>query len=253
MLTLRIAWRNVWRQPRRAGVVITGVAIGIAGVVLSMAVNFGMVVQMIETAIATDLGHIQIHAAGFDENPELSQRLLEGGRTGVSAVEDLPGVRAFARRVRGEGLLTSPRASAGVRVLGIEPEREAGVSRIASSITAGRYLDGKGRRVLLGEALARRLQVGVGDKVVLSVQDLAGDLTGEALRVGGLFRTPSRGLDRGTVFVRFEESQKLFGLGDAITEIVVLAESRNEIAEVRDALAADLTGLEVRSWQEIQP
>ena len=253
MLTLRIAWRNVWRQPRRAGVVITGVAIGIAGVVLSMAVNFGMVVQMIETAIATDLGHIQIHAAGFDENPEISRRLLEGGRTGVAAVEGLSGVRAFARRIRGEGLLTSPRASAGVRVLGIEPEREARVSRIASSITTGDYLDGKGRRVLLGEALARRLQVEVGDKVVLSVQDLAGDLAGEALRVGGLFRTASSALDRSTVFVRFADGQQLFGLDDAISEIVVLAESRDEITEMRDALAADLVGFEVRSWQELQP
>ena len=52
--------------------------------------------------------------------------------------------------------------------------RERNVTRIADSITAGAYLDGVGRRVLLGESLARRLEVEVGDKVVIAVQDLGG-------------------------------------------------------------------------------
>ena len=66
-----------------------------------------------------------------------------------------------------------------MRVVGIEPEREAEVSIIARSVRKGRYLDGVKRRVLVGEKLARRLEVDVGDKVVLSVQDLAGDLGAE--------------------------------------------------------------------------
>ena len=35
MLSLRLAWRNVWRNPRRTGVVVCAVAVGIAGVLLS--------------------------------------------------------------------------------------------------------------------------------------------------------------------------------------------------------------------------
>jgi ABC-type lipoprotein release transport system permease subunit len=253
VLVLRLAWRNVWRQPRRSAVVVAAVAVGIAGVLVSMAINYGMMLQMVETAISTELGHLQIHAEGFDENPALETRLREGARAQTALLERTPGVRAFARRVRGEGLLTSPRASAGVRIVGVEPAREAEVSRVARSVTAGSYLGGAHRRVLLGERLASRLEVSVGDKVVLSVQDLAGDLTGEALRVGGLFRTPSAELDRSTVFLRLEESQALLGLGVGVSEVVVVAEEDSQIPAIRSRLLAADGGVEVRSWKELRP
>ena len=66
MLTLRMAWRNAWRSRRRTAIVVSAVAVGIAGTLLSMAVNYGMVFQMVDTAIATELGHVQVHARGFD-------------------------------------------------------------------------------------------------------------------------------------------------------------------------------------------
>ena len=252
-MTLRLAWRNLWRNPRRTTVVVTAVAVGIAGVVFSMAINFGMVVQMVDKAIEIDLGHIQIHAAGFDENPELRVRLKDGGRGSERVLADLAGVAAYARRVRGEGLISSPRASAGVSVVGVEPRREAAITSIADSMTAGSYLNGDKRRVLLGEELARRLKVGVGDKVVLSVQDLSGDLAGEALRVGGLFRTVSTELDRSTIFVRIEEGQALLGFDEAVTEVVVLTEGRSRIPAVRAALEDRLEEVEVRTWEELRP
>lgn len=253
MLVLRLAWRNAWRSPRRTGIVVTAVAVGIAGTLLSMAVNFGMLFQMVDTAISTDLGHLQLHAAGFDADPGLEVRLRDGGRASLAVLETSPDVRSFARRVRGEGLLSSPRSRAGVRVVGVEPEREAEITLVARSVTAGRYLDGEPRRVLIGEALAERLEVGVGDKVVLSAQNLEGDLTGEALRVAGLFRTPSQPLDRGTVFLTLEQSQRLLGLGEAVSEVVVVAESRARIADVDALLEQRLPGLEVRTWEELEP
>ena len=253
MLTLRMAWRNAWRSRRRTAIVVSAVAVGIAGTLLSMAVNYGMVFQMVDTAIATELGHVQVHARGFDADPELRIRLRDGGRESLEALGGLEGVRSFSRRVRGEGLVSSPRASAGVRVVGIEPEPETRVSVIGDSITRGRYLDGVRRRVLMGEELASRLEVDVGDKVVVSVQDLAGDLTGEALRVEGLFRTASRALDRGSIFLRLDEAQRLLGLGEAVTEIVVVANSRREIHGVRSALADRVDDVEVRTWEDLQP
>jgi len=250
----RIAWRNVWRNPRRTAIVVMAVAVGIGGAVLTMAINFGMVIQMVETAIATDLGHVQAHAPGWVDDPGIDHRLPAGGAAVTDRLAGLAHVLAFASRVRGQALVFSPRASAGVALVGVEPGREVRVTVIAASITSGAYLDGQPRRALIGETLARRLHVAVGDKIVVSVQDASGDLTGEAFRVQGLFRTASRDFDGGNAFVALAEAQALYGIGDDVSEVVVVAEHRSQVDGLRDALAAAVGGAaRVRSWDETQP
>ena len=86
-MILRMAWRNTWRNPRRTGIVAVSVAIGIAGCVLSMALNLGLVQGMVNTAIETGLGHVQLHAAGYEDEPELRVRLADGGETVIAAIE----------------------------------------------------------------------------------------------------------------------------------------------------------------------
>lgn len=250
----RIAWRNVWRNPRRTAIVATAVAVGIGGAVLTMAINYGMVVQMIETAIATDLGHVQIQAPAYVDDPGIEHRLRDGAQAARQALAARSDVSAWAPRLRGQALVFSPRASSGVALIGIDPERESGVTLVAGSITAGSYLGKPGRGVLIGEALARRLHADVGDKLVISVQDVQGDLTGEAFRVRGLFRTPSRDFDAGHAFLRLDEAQALFGVGGDVSEVVVLADHRRHVAALRDGLARTLgDAASVRSWDQSQP
>ncbi len=250
----RLAWRGLWRNPRRTVLVIVAVAVGIAGCFLTIAINSGMAAQMVETAIATELGHVQIHVAGFEADPELRRTLPDGARSATAALLEVEDVRAWSRRIRGQGLVNSPRASGGVRVVAVEPAREPQVSNFASSLVEGTWLGEEPHRIVMGVDLAKRLRVEIGSKIVLSVQDLAGDLGRQAFRVGGLFRTASREQNLGTVLLPLAEAQTLFGLGDAISEIVVIANTREDVESVRSTLALALgKGVEVRSWEELQP
>jgi len=252
-MLLRLAWRNLWRNPRRTAIVVTAVAVGLAGCLVSMALNFGMVAQMVETAIGTELGHLQIHAPGWERGPKLELRLRDGARQSLAVLERTNLAKAFTTRVRGDGLVNSPRASVGVRIIGVDPTHEPKVSRLSRSLVAGTWFDRR-RRVVLGAALARRLHVRIGDKIAISVQDLSGDLTGGGYRVGGLFRTASSAFDRGTLLIRSDQAQALFGLGDAVSEVVVIARRRADIEALRATLAAALGArAEVRSWAQLQP
>lgn len=251
--TWRMAWRNVGRNPRRTGIIGSAIAIGLGATILAMSINYGMIVGMVRTAIDLELGHVQVHGVGFEEKPGLEIR-LEPSSLERARLEDLPGLIGWAPRVRHEGLVSSPRAAVGVRVVGVEPGREASVSQIATSIVEGSFFGSEPRRVVMGARLAERLKVKPGDKVVISAQDLAGDLTGEAFRVAGLFRTPSRELDESAVFLRLGEAQEMLGLGEAISELVLRMEEGADPELLAGQLSARLgVGVEVRTWGEMRP
>ena len=250
----RLAWRGLFRNPRRTFVVLAAVSVGIAGSALAIATNSGMAAQMVKTAIATELGHVQIHAPGFDEDPQLRVLLEDGGARAVQAVEGTAEVRAWALRVRGQGLINSPRASVGIRVVAIQPDAESKVSSFAGSMIEGEWFGARRSRVVIGVGVARRLQADLGDKVVLSVQDLAGDLTGQAFRIGGVFRTPSKSVNDSTVLVRLDEAQQLFGLGGGVSELILVSDDSQDVDSMTEALSLALgADAEVRSWKQLQP
>lgn len=253
-MLLRLAWRNLWRNPRRTAIVLAAVAIGIAGSLLSMAVNYGMVDQMVRTAIETELGHIQIHAVGWEEDPKLERMLADGGQAAERVLASGPELRASTRRVRVDGLAISSRGSAGVAVMGVEPDREPAVSVLRDALLDGEWFGQSRLRAVIGQALADQLEVDVGDKIAVSVQDALGELTGGGFRVAGTFRTSSSDFDRSTVLLRLAEAQQLLALGGAVTEVVAVARDDDQIDALAQRAVKSLGGTaEVRTWSELQP
>lgn len=252
--TWRMAWRNVGRNPRRTGIVVSAIAVGLGATILAMAFNYGMIFQMVAAAIDIELGHVQVHARGFEQKPGIEHVFEPGANDGAERLGGLTTLAAWAPRIRHEGLVSSPRASVGVRVVAVDPAREAAVSTIHDAVFEGEFLDGDRRRVVMGERMAERLAVAVGDKVVLSLQDTGGDLTGEAYRVGGLFRTSSRELDETAIYLHIEEARRLIALGSAISEWALRAEDENDVELLADALEAGVaSALEVRTWRQLRP
>ncbi len=250
--TWRLALRGLGRQPRRSALVIAAVAIGLAGLVFAMALQFGLVLQMAETVVRTEIGDLQAHARDWRESAPLERRLPL--TPALEALRTLPLLSGVAPRLRGEALALSPRASVGVRVLGVDAAREPEVSTLAELVVGGDWLGPAARRVVIGEGLARRLRVGLGDKLVLSVQDARGDLTGEAFRVGGLLRPPTRALDESVVLVRLDEAQRLFGVPGEISELAFAARDKAALDEAKAAIASALgPAARVETWRELQP
>lgn len=250
----RLARRNLWRNPRRTGIVVLAVAVGISGSLVSMGINYGMIEQIVQTAIETDLGHLQVHAAGWDADPKLERRLDDGAEAAEAAALADPRTRAVARRVYGDGLVSSSRGNAGAQVVGVEADREPDVSSLHASMIDGEWFGEKNGRAVLGARLAKRLKVDVGDKIAVSVQDANGDLTGGGFRVAGLFRTASSDLDRSTVLLRIGEAQELLAMDGAVHALVVMAQDKGQVDALTQDLGSVLGGnVEVRSWEQLRP
>ena len=252
--TWRMAGRNLFRNPRRTAVVFAAISIGLGGLMLAMAFNYGMIFSMVDLAIHSELGHVQVHGPGWAAKPGVEIRVDASRIRDALEGDPVPGLAAWAPRIRGEGLASSSRGNVGVGVVAIDPEREAALTGLDRAVFEGAYLEGEARRALVGDRLARRLHVSTGDKIVVSAQDVHGDLTGEAFRVAGVFRTGSLERDERTVFVPLERGRRLLGMEDEVSEVAVLAADDDDVEAMRAELARRLPeAFEVRTWSELQP
>lgn len=166
-------------------------------------------------------------------------------------------VVAWGARVRVPAVVASERESAGVTLVGIEPQREKGLSFIPDAVTEGRYLaapDDEG--LLLGRKLAERLETGLGRRVVLMSQDVDNRVADRGFRVVGIFDTQPQQMEEAYVFIGRATAQQLLKMGDSVTEIAVMTTDRDRLdaplARLR-AAAGVSDSLEVEPWTAVEP
>lgn len=259
---LKIAWRNIQRNFRRTLILALIISIGYVGMIFTLSFMQGYLQQAIENVVHSSTGHIQIHQEGFVDNPVIKKRIADPAA--IDAVlKGETGIKAYSQRVKNQGMINSSESSTGVMVVGIMPEREAQVSNIKSSLVAGQYLaSGDEHSIYLGKALAKKLKVGLNDKVVLMGQTIQTEVSGGAYRIKGLFQTNAPGFDKSMAFITLPAAQKLFEMDQAISEFVIIARDPRNLTALQGRISADLadlktqdtaSDLEILTWQEIMP
>lgn len=222
------AWRNALRHRRRSLLVLSTAAVGMTGVLFSMGFSNGMVDSMIRGGVESGMGHTQIRPAGFDQKRKLDEpipkgeRLLEGiGR--LQFPEDLQPVH-FSPRFEREGLLRIGSYQEGVILTGIDPSTEREVSSFDEWIVEGKYLEerspvsseSKGEidlgiiPCIIGRVNARRMELELGDYVILTLGNRNSESVSVRAEIVGIFESPMTGVDRHTVLVRRSDISHLF-------------------------------------------
>ncbi|MDT8285794.1 MAG: FtsX-like permease family protein [Elusimicrobiales bacterium] len=218
---LKMAWRNSMRNKRRTFLASLAVGLGLAALIFTDGLTIGMLDGIIGTATGTFMGQAQIHRKGFRDAMD-ADLFVRNGPALLERLASEPLVKAYAPRTVSFAMIASPSNSGSVMLYGLDPEAERGVSRLDRMIEKGDLLGGGAYRIVIGAKLAETLDVGLGDKVVLTAAAAGGgDLAQGMFRVGGVIRSGSRAMDSNLAFARIGETQKLFGLGDNFHEIAV--------------------------------
>jgi len=249
-----IAWRNIWRNKLRSIVIIIAVALGIFAGVFTWAFYRGLVVQRIQNAISTESSHIQIHHKDYLTNPD--QKFVVPNLNKVAAsVEKIPGVKAVAQRIVVNAMISSAETGAGVRIIGIDVEKEKQVTNIFSKVREGSYFFGNTKTpIVLGAALAGKLSVRLRSRVVLTLQTMDGTLTSGLFRVEGIYKTSNTTYDEMNVFLRITDIAALTGLEETSGhELAVLLTDNSLLNVTADKMVKDFPGLDTRTWREIMP
>lgn len=252
---LKMAWLNLWRNPRRTAILLCAMAAGLVGILFSMAFVNGWVRQLVADSIGIYEGHAKILAKGYHDNPVIENSFLPSEEIWAVLAND-PRVKNWVPRVAVPGLLSTPEHSLVVNIIGTDPGREPEVSTATRMLVSGRALaENSAGDILLGEDLAEKVKKGLGQKVVLMSQQLGGELGTGAFRAAGIFDVGSGSYNEGNVYIPLAAAQQMLNLGGRLTEIAVLLHDTAQSAAVAADLAARLNDpdLEVLTWRQRLP
>ena len=258
-MDLRIAWRNVWRHPRRTLLTLAAVAFAAMLLIFMLSWQFGSYDTMIASAVKAQTGHLQIQRQNYQDQQRVSQVVPDPDRVGLM-LADMPGVLGYAFRTKAFSLLSFRDRTYGGLVIGIEPTREAGVSTLKQLVHEGAYLtDTDENQALVGRLLAKNLRITIGQELVLVGQGRDGSIAASALQVKGIFASGHDALDRSTIHIPLKHFQEVYAMEGSVHEIVVMCRDLEHVDRVKTILAeqvqrsSEAHPLVVLDWKELMP
>ena len=257
---LKLSFRSVGRHARRSALTASAMVIGLALLIFSRSLSDGGHEQWIDSAVRLGTGHIAIQAPEYLETGKLDHR-LDSARASraASAVEKVLAQQAlaWAPRLSVNGLASSAASALPARIIGVDPEREARFSDIDEKVQDGRYLGPEDRlHAYVGVELARRLELRVGSRFVLTAQSATGDIEGQLVRVAGIFRTAIPEIDEGLIHVPIWTVREWLRTPGAVTTVATLLASSRMTTPAVSSLEEELStesGIRVLGWQEAAP
>ena len=222
LILIKFAWRNIFRNKRRTLIAATAIGIGLTALIFIDAFMIGMAETMVRTATASFLGDAQIHRAGFRDEQEASMTIQEIDKVTASLAEEAI-VQHSTKRVLVSGMITSPANVSAINLVGVHPPTEKFLSLIDDAITEGVYFEADNNRdVVIGTKLAEILEIGIGDRVVVTVaQAETGEISQEMFRVSGIYYFADEGMNSGMAFVRIQKAQEMLAIGNNVHEIAI--------------------------------
>jgi len=258
-IDIRMAWRNIWRNPRRSVLTIAAIAFACLLLVFMLSWQFGSYDTMINTSVRIHTGHLQVQAEGYNEKQDI-RLVIPDPEPLRRIMEATPGVAAYTFRTNAYSLVSSRNRTYGVLVVGIDPAGEKEVSTLKRLVRKGDYLDeAESGTALVGELLAANLHVDLGDELVLLGQGRDGSVAATVVTVKGLYRSGQDEFDRSALHITLRDFQETYFMRGGVHECVVLATSLKDVEMVKRRVMNRLTGLAqshrlvALDWTELLP
>ena len=247
------AWRYL-RAKRKEGFIsvitgfaLTGIALGVATLIIVMSVMNGFKAELLNRILGIN-GHISIVAsAGFPFN---------NYKQAVNELEKIDGIDLAIPLIEKQLLVSSPHAAEGAMVRGISGE-DILKKKVMRDGFAQIDIDGfVGDVVVVGDKLAKKLGVYVGDEITLISPN--GKITAfgsvpriKAYTIIGTFNLGMYEYDANYIFMPLDGAQKYFGLKDSATVIDVSLHDEKQLPMMR-ALIEKTVSLDayVYDWKE---
>ncbi|CCN68877.1 putative ABC-type antimicrobial peptide transport system, permease component [Vibrio nigripulchritudo SFn118] len=253
MLLLTLAWRNLWRQKRRTILTASALALALFLSLSMRSLQEGTYQNSIDNSARLSTGLIQLQHPEFGESNSIDD-LVPGTEEFIAPIKDDEAITNLLPRIESFALAAAKDKSKGIMVVGVEPNLEDQYSNLGKKVSQGHYLEAGKQQVLVGESLARYMQLSVGDELVLYGQGYRGQTAAGLFIVSGIISLPIPQLESQLVYIPIDQAQIMFSTGDKVTSWVLhiepLSQLSTKLSELQILYGEDTR---VRDWTDLSP
>jgi lipoprotein-releasing system permease protein len=200
---------------------LLGIALGVATLIIVMSVMNGFRQELLTRILGLN-GHMSVYgAAGRVENYDPL----------AAQLKKLPGVISVSPMIEGQVMVTARNVAQGAVVRALTPDDLRSRDIISSNLRSG-TLDTFGGKdgLVIGDRLARKMGVGVGDKITLispkgSVTAFGTVPRLKAYKISATFQIGMYEYDSNFIFMPMQAAQLYFKLPKAITHLEIFIQN----------------------------
>jgi ABC-type lipoprotein release transport system permease subunit len=250
MILFKMAVRELMTHKKRSIVTLALSTFSTALFIFANALNNGSHNQIIRSSVEIYPGYMQVSNRAFEENPSYDNLIFDTAAV-KKRLETVEGISMRAARFESYALYSTDEQSIGGMFTAIEPENEANVSRLKTSLIEGEYLSSEDTNALyLGVELAKRLGVRVGESLSFISTGADYSFAADNLVVKGLFKTKLYEFDNASGFVNKRYFDEVMHSENIATHIILkpadVAQIDRLTQNAQNALSEDL---EVKNYK----
>ena len=254
-VTLRLAWRNLWRHGRRTWLTVAAMVFCNALLVFMISTQFGSYAMMIDGTLGVLTGHLQVQEQRYNDESRMRYTVPRATELAQSLREST-GLAAIAARGSAFALASSEDRSFGIQILGVQPTSEPLVSNLPGLVKHGRYLENSNAaEIVVGTVLARNLKIGVGDEITFLGSGRDDSFAAGIASVVGIINSGMIDLDRSIAEIPLGYFQNIFAMDDDAHSIVIKVDDLDDVEPLKRAVQGQLSdpALTVLDWDQLQP
>jgi ABC-type lipoprotein release transport system permease subunit len=247
---IKMAYRDLGRNRRRSFFSSLALGMGLALLLLMASVVEGEMRGAMDSTIQLDSGDLQVRAKSYDEDKTSLawEDLVQSPDQIAAQIASLVPVTIATPRLFASGIVTVGDETAGVRVIGIEPDSPANAP-YQDGLVSGQFLTAGDREgILIGLPLANKLKLKPGDQVNLLANTSNGGVDQQLFTVRGVYTTQITGYDESTIFMPLAKAQALTQTENHASTIFVLLKNRDDTSAVAAALQG--SDYQIITWQQ---
>lgn len=237
----KMALRDLGRNRRRSFFSALALGLGLGLLLLIASFFRGEMRGAMNTAINLQSGHLQVRVKTYDENKTslAYEDLIENPQQVAAKIASLPPIKVATPRLFASGYVAAGNQSIGVRIIGVDPASDAN-DPYRKGLMSGEFIQADDREgVLMGKALADKLNLKPGDRITLLANTSNGDVDEQGFLVRGTYSTRTPAFDEAVLLMPLAKAQAFTQAGNRASTIFILLKDQDQYLAVSEALKAN--------------